>query len=469
MRQIYSRARKVFCWVGQSSDPPLLKLLIQNTASDTDGALVYVEDERRIIEDFFREPYWDRVWIIQEIAVATELIVLWGARCEQTAQKPSSLKAEWTTWNLVAKCVINLTQSLKESKSGQGLSVHLPVHLGLCQDGLDLVPVPNYKQSLEAILTDMSRTMMRRNHSLDLLAMRGVGTAVKSDLPTWVPDWPRIWSQGMSLQESKFEQWRTSFPSNPVLDGSFNDTLKIHGVSVSRIIRVCAQMQNSFDLEDEHFDAYWLYGPSRRKVHVDERNKEEVLRQYDTIWKTLTMSTLPHDFPIEASRSCLSVLWTPEGRGASTSLALIKWIDSSFDFKYVNRTLRDWSQLNLEQQGQHTAQQLNTFLAAMSGALRGGLRLASTTSAGVHGLIMTDLNVQPGDSVWKLSGCSIHVVLRQVTLPPTANALARKVLPGKEVESGYHVIGGVYYADGNLPWDEFDKAPPESWPILTLY
>lgn len=37
--------------------------------------------------------------------------------------------------------------------------------LGLCHDGPTFVPIPNYRQPLETILADMSKTMMRMNES----------------------------------------------------------------------------------------------------------------------------------------------------------------------------------------------------------------------------------------------------------------------------------------------------------------
>jgi hypothetical protein len=64
--------------------------------------------------------------------------------------------------------------------------------LGLCQDGPTFVPVPNYQQSLETVLIDMSKTMMRMNRSLDLICMREIRPQGVSNLPTLVTNGLKI-------------------------------------------------------------------------------------------------------------------------------------------------------------------------------------------------------------------------------------------------------------------------------------
>lgn len=44
--------------------------------------------------------------------------------------------------------------------------------LRLCHDGPTYVPVPNYKQPLEEIITDMSKAMMSFGRSLDLMCLK---------------------------------------------------------------------------------------------------------------------------------------------------------------------------------------------------------------------------------------------------------------------------------------------------------
>jgi hypothetical protein len=134
--------------------------------------------------------------------------------------------------------------------------------LGLYHDGLTFVPVPNYQQSLETILADMTKMMIRMHRSLDFIFMKGLtlseqpktkepisnesnrisgsvpgmlsgGGALEQrkpeKLPSWCPNWPGIWSGGMTLQESRFNEWYTPYQFNLILDGSSNKFLRDEG------------------------------------------------------------------------------------------------------------------------------------------------------------------------------------------------------------------------------------------------
>ena len=103
-------------------------------------------------------------------------------------------------------------------------------------------------------------------------------------------------------------------------------------------------------------------------------SKGAALMQYDGIWKVLTISLLPSDFPIEVFRSYFSVLWTREGRGVIANLALIAWLDSNVDFRYLSPTLAEWSQKAIIKKQQHTGEQLDVFAAMIVEVLGGGMR-----------------------------------------------------------------------------------------------
>jgi hypothetical protein len=62
--------------------------------------------------------------------------------------------------------------------------------LGLYHDGLRLVPVPNYRQSLEAIISDISRSMISLTRSLDFVYLKGScnTSSQQFGLPTWAPN-----------------------------------------------------------------------------------------------------------------------------------------------------------------------------------------------------------------------------------------------------------------------------------------
>lgn len=102
--------------------------------------------------------------------------------------------------------------------------------LGLCHDGTTFVLVPNYRQPLETILINMSKAMMNLNRSLDLTCLKGCSLHLEehSKLPSWVPNWPKIWHGSMTIQETNFRAWHTRYSFNPILDG-LNDKPKGEG------------------------------------------------------------------------------------------------------------------------------------------------------------------------------------------------------------------------------------------------
>jgi hypothetical protein len=316
MRQIYSRATEVLCWVGESSNPLALENLVTNSETQIYGD--QFEHSREIINHFFDLPYWRRVWVIQEIAVAESVTVLWGRAAVDSDYG-------WT-WTQVANFIKRLMAEGTELERRK--LVQLPVHLvkirerfmdprgsirlfdaihwttatlstdprdkifallGLCQDGVDLVPVPNYRQPLETILQDMSRLMMRRNRSLDLICMRGVASPGKSTLPSWVPDWPNIWSSGMTMLESKFDDW-SHHPSqgSTILQAPSKDILKVRGRHVADVKTVSSKISVS-KLGEEFPYPYWLKASfrlnSRDVSKVFDLSHAKFLRFYDAIWK----------------------------------------------------------------------------------------------------------------------------------------------------------------------------------------
>ena len=190
MRQIYSRAEKVLAWVGSHSDPFQAALASAAIFSFSEITHRRSEEEWSAMEAFFNEEYWRRVWIIQEITVASTVMMLYGDFDFTWTKLASVLEA------LHKRSVQELGESdLDVSGNGIGAS-HLlkfrehwidtnkPITLlqamlwtlhtkatdprdkifallGLCHDGFRLVPIPNYKQPLESIISEMSKLMFQ--------------------------------------------------------------------------------------------------------------------------------------------------------------------------------------------------------------------------------------------------------------------------------------------------------------------
>jgi hypothetical protein len=184
------------------------------------------------LEPFFSAAYWRRVWVIQEIAVALSVTILQGgkeAKWEGIAEliselgkapniKPNHRHIYRNTFHISEfrsrfrrRESIGILDAMK--LSGHTLATDsrdkIFALLGLCYDGTTYVPLPNYKQPLETVITDIVRTIMSTNRSLDLMLLKGTGRRSKLSLPTWVPDLTAVWSGSMTIQENTFDQWQT--------------------------------------------------------------------------------------------------------------------------------------------------------------------------------------------------------------------------------------------------------------------
>jgi hypothetical protein len=237
MRQIYAKATMVVAWVGSASADStnairLLKAqeprdLLQE---DKGGLEVEPRCEARsqshppqILDNFFDRPYWKRVWIIQELAVASHLSIQCGYKTisweellnadaiYQIADKEGSNFGD--SYSYVKRILafrrkvsenekISLVEAMGDSQEALSTDARDKIFalLGLCYDSEALVPTPNYRQSVEEILMDMTIAMMKMNRSLDVLLLRSTNGDRQKSSPYWVPDWLGRWPKDKAAQ-----------------------------------------------------------------------------------------------------------------------------------------------------------------------------------------------------------------------------------------------------------------------------
>jgi hypothetical protein len=220
-----------------------------------------------VIEDFFSEPYWTRVGVIQEISVNPNAKVVCGefeiswndmsAALMKWKQNPdvapsrqrSFLKAvhlaEFRVKFSSKRDPICLLDAMRWSYKTTATDPRDKIYglLGLCHDSDTYVPVPNYKQAVEDIIADMSKRMMGISRSLDLMCLKGISLcgANSSTLPSWSPNWKNMWhesSQPMTLHEENFSSWHDTYSFNPILGDSTNRILRVKGMKSGTIQRL---------------------------------------------------------------------------------------------------------------------------------------------------------------------------------------------------------------------------------------
>ncbi|KAH6719698.1 hypothetical protein BKA61DRAFT_730128 [Leptodontidium sp. MPI-SDFR-AT-0119] len=161
-----------------------------NRADDCKRCLY--ETNCRALVDLFQIPYWKRRWIIQEIAVSPRVqIICDGMRMTledmKAAIRPCRKSCYWnseteTAYSFIDRilqfrhdCQAGMKPSLCKSiaMTRESLSADprdsIFALLGICHDGPELVPTPNYQQPLEAIVLDISRSLLRKKNYLEVV------------------------------------------------------------------------------------------------------------------------------------------------------------------------------------------------------------------------------------------------------------------------------------------------------------
>lgn len=254
MGQIYSQSRRTFVWLGHAHDctryaATLLRrcsdILWHDTSTSTwddapqEGSNNFeyifhqaLKDHRyapqalRGLQDLLVRPYWERIWIIQEISKANDVSIHCGrhqfdlqmllyASTVQTGNVPShNLKLISTIGRFRMQEQIQkgggnsrltLPQAFLETRSSLATDPRDKVYalLGLACDGNDLVPTPTYAEPLDVMFQKLTMAIMgSRLITNTLLISCHVPLPNDTKSPGWGVDWSSI---------SYVPPWMTSY------------------------------------------------------------------------------------------------------------------------------------------------------------------------------------------------------------------------------------------------------------------
>jgi len=229
----------------------------------------------------FRTPYWERVWIIQEIVKARQAKIVCGSlsidwqtlanvsRSLQSAgvvgqlgieesvtgcASVAALSAMKSSLTIEMLPILEATRHHKATDPRDKYFALLGVVAGSFGDG---VPV-DYSRSLEEVFTDVAIHSLTFQNTLRCLSSSGAGLTLEiSTLPSWVPDW-RHDNIGRSIIGSHgcFKTTGTSSPSSHVSPD--RNSLTIRGFifdSISFISKLARAGRQSLPLE--RFEEFW--------------------------------------------------------------------------------------------------------------------------------------------------------------------------------------------------------------------
>jgi len=221
MGKIFHRACYVYVWLGPSRDGSreLMAFLKELETEhrpvcahnkkipelDDDDLDVY----RNELDAFMRRGYWRRVWIIQEIAMGTEVFVFCGP--DKVSWKAIELLMGQLSKRTLFRgkqinqvehlCItrtqkqqdnpISLLQAMYESRASLATNLRDRVYglLSLVYDSDRYVDRPRYDASLTQICRSMTETVIRSKKSLDIMFAGPKHPGSMLDLPSWCPNY----------------------------------------------------------------------------------------------------------------------------------------------------------------------------------------------------------------------------------------------------------------------------------------
>jgi hypothetical protein len=203
MGQIYSNASQVLMYLGHGSEATdrVMDLLNSQQASALWSSFVRRKFD---ISEFLRLRYFDRVWVLQEIALAklTTLVLgnkvaRWSASSVRDLQThaltgdiplPSAL--QWHPSSELERDFLKVLQKSRNcSASDQKDKVYAV--LGLVQPDVIKNLVVDYSLSLEDVYLNVAEHLIMEHNCLNLLkhVARDPAQQRVGRLPTWVPEW----------------------------------------------------------------------------------------------------------------------------------------------------------------------------------------------------------------------------------------------------------------------------------------
>jgi hypothetical protein len=227
------------------------------TLGRLEGNLRFEDEELDPTLDLFDRLYFKRIWMRQELALASRAVVYCGSHTvewEDFRKVVAALYYKNVYYTIVSEgrfpafqeARVTL-QNICGTATGKLRYSHLRIRFGNaeCKDTRDKIYAilallseadrqlgikPNYSQTVEELYTDVARRVIVRQHRLDLLGSCDIAMR-KLRIPSWVPDW----SIPLPMSDVPVTQWSAcgwiTFQAN-VLSERW---LGVSGVKVCRV------------------------------------------------------------------------------------------------------------------------------------------------------------------------------------------------------------------------------------------
>jgi hypothetical protein len=525
MRTIYARSKQVVVWLGLESHDSNLAMWLLDLLSDPykerPSLVAYnkAREEREALstpgpfaeawtafDNLFAREYWKRVWVIQEITVGQRVVIfcgqqslpwlrlkraLWldGRPCNDVHCTDKSHHLHWyrsglppprqtpylfdyCTWrdnnargiSQPLLCAIVASQGCKATNATD----HIYGLLGICSDSAALVPLPNYKISVEKAYQNFTAALIRKTGNLAIICLRNRDGGTKRVMPSWVPEWSdlastdRAWLKKLILDNQAKSQDRGTRVSTQHIRSIKDGVLSLRGR-----IWGCVSGLTTGMLDEITPAGDMIQSNGKTVGHANARQTSKSLN-YTLVRPLLrTPSGLgPHGAKL------VSYLTRPEGLQIMQSHnhhLLRNWLAANSQFQIAGTTLGQWTSTFPDKLDVHMRllkqipsfkhkptfeEELHNYISDAEAALRVGMRLV-VSEEGYIG--MAHPQTRKGDYICSIAGLDqsmswgFAVVLRPYEDMPTTTYNS-----GEEQTMECRVVGEAYMM---LNSNQTDKNP----------
>ena len=471
MFAIYRMAEMVAVWLGSDTGP---EEEIEQLAKVAEELQLPVSKQRqsssfdselRALERLLSQPYWNRVWVIQEVAAARQAQIFWGSyifdlRSLETlmherqrsapgpedahdhAEKVVSVRAACRAqqkprlMDILAMTSTSSTSVLRDKVYGL---------LGLASDWADFVQEPNYSQDVseDSLCLEMTSNHIIWYSSADIIYLKSTHPHQET-LPSWCPDYfhfqphefdenliPYVCGRNANLGWERRRAFGQESPTmNEVIPSTFytsGSKLTLKGRCIGRVSALGSLLdeeQTSYQL-NEHLPAWQITDPDIGKA-----------------FRRLLLICHNQTFGIQPSSSFFSLLFALPDHGFLDRgyMKLKGWLDShraffesfgvnlspsSDEYAFIARrgsrlspsskVLPEWREFfsmsednTISRRGDHP---LYSMLRSMFSMLEERMRLMFIGDQVLLGWAHRDAEL--GDTVWQLEGCTLQAILRK--------------------------------------------------------
>ncbi|KAH6714217.1 heterokaryon incompatibility protein-domain-containing protein [Leptodontidium sp. MPI-SDFR-AT-0119] len=475
MDKIYEKAEEVVGWLGQGDmecergmrfSLVLSEVLLQLRAKslvDFDKLDDDLKDPKNwsALEKLFLQPWWTRVWTLQEYVVAKRFTFRYGrekasrtqlnkatlaidmfAKVKDTIMSSRAFLAAWVRrrmWDLYQRKIpLQLTGLLAYVGNSKASDPRDRIFslLGLATDR-HLAEPPNYQDDVSKVYIGFVKSFVQHYNNLDVICFvdrfhhTPTEGSSQSSLPSWVPDWRVAVIPGvipLMVSQTASHYVGNCRPSRITPDGAISYTAGITKRPLEATFSDDSRILIGKGIMLDYVDGVG----GLKIVHEDRDGDEAEANVNDVMDASMLLEQIGRCLLLNRKDRYLKVE-SPVGYRFDEFQALCLAAMNTPGAAELNPRFLDWFQRNKDLQIQgHSLERICTmtpklekskaiklddiynqdsFVARFTDTTRWMVRRLMTTNSGNIGVVSS--RAQKGDQIWVLLGCSVPVVLRK--------------------------------------------------------